>query len=215
MTSTPPPSLPVGLHVAGRRCVVVGGGRVGRRRAVQLHDAGAEVTLVSPELVPPSAEVELDRRGVTWVRRPYRTGDLDGAFLAVAATGHADVDRAILADADHAGVLVNLVSDAAAGDVSFTATRDVGHIQVAVSTDGRTPALTRHLRDHLAAVVADGYPEVVVLFADARDELRALGRPTRHPGWDAALAGGIVDQVRAGDLDGARAALRRHLELAP
>lgn len=211
----PPPALPVGLHVDARRCVVVGGGHVGVRRALQLARCGAEVVLVSPAIWPAAARHALDDAGVEVRLRSYEPGDLDGATLAVAATGRDDVDAAVLADAGARGALTNNVSDTRLGDLSFAAAADLGHIQIAISTDGRTPALTRWIRDRIATDLADGYPELVALFAECRAEMRAAGRPTRHPGWDAALDGGILDQVRAGDLDGARRILRGHLELAP
>ncbi len=213
MATTTPPSLPVALHLSGRRCVVVGGGNVGVRRALQLRASGGDVHLVSPEIWPASAADELRVRGVHHVARDYRDGDLADAFLVVAATGRSEIDGAVLAEAARVGALVNHVSDADAGDLSFVATRDIGLIQVSVSTDGRTPALTRYLRDRLADEVADGYPVLVEMFSDARDEMRDAGRRTTHPGWDAALDGGILDLVRAGDLDAARALLREALEL--
>lgn len=214
-TPTPPPFLTVGLHLERRRCVVVGGGHVGVRRALQLAQAGAEVVLVSPSLWPEAGRHELAAAGVEWRERGYAADDLDGATLAIAATGRTDVDRAVLHDAAARGVLVNNVSDARAGDFSLVATADLGSIQVSVSTDGRTPALTRWIRDRIADELDDGYPELVTLFAEVRAELRAAGLPTRHPGWDAALRAGVLDQVREGDLDGARRTLREHLELAP
>jgi precorrin-2 dehydrogenase/sirohydrochlorin ferrochelatase len=200
-------------NLAGRRCVVVGGGHVGVRRARQLVDRGADVVVVSPEIWPATAAEDLARRGVEWRARAYEDGDLSGALLAVAATGRSDVDAAVVAEAARVGALVNQVSDADAGDISFVATTDIGLIQVSVSTDGRTPALTRYLRDRLAEEVADGYPELVVMFSEIRDELRESGRRTTHPGWDAALEDGLLEQVRAGDIEGARVALRRHLEM--
>lgn len=214
-TPTPPPSLTVGLHLDRRRCVVVGGGHVGVRRALQLARAGAEVVLVSPSLWPEAGRHELTAAGVDWQARPYEPGDLEGATLAIAATGRSEVDHAVLAEGAARGILVNHVSDARAGDFQLVATADLGSIQVSVSTDGRTPALTRWIRDRIADELAHGYPELVDLFAEVRAEMRAAELPTRHAGWDAALRSGILDQVRAGDLDGARRALRHHLELRP
>ena len=215
MTRTRPPSLTVALHLDRRRCVVVGGGHVGVRRALQMSASGGEVVVVSPEVWPASNADRLTQAGVVWEARAYRAGDLDGAFLAVAATGRSDVDRTVIADAAAAGILVNHVGDALSGDLSFVATSDVGHISVSVSTDGRTPVLTRWIRDHLAAEVSDGYPALVEMFADARDALRAAGRPTNHPGWDAALESGLLERVRAGDTEAARRELHTHLGLAP
>ncbi|QGG96200.1 precorrin-2 dehydrogenase/sirohydrochlorin ferrochelatase family protein [Actinomarinicola tropica] len=208
------PGLTVALHLDGRRAVVVGAGHVGVRRALQLAEVGADVTLVSPEVWPRSSIDELLSQGITWFAREYEPADVEGATIVVAATGRSDVDAAVLRDAAAAGAMANHVADATAGDFSLVATTDLGHIQVSVSTAGRTPALTRWIRDRLAAELSDGYPALVELFAEVREELRAAGRPTRHRGWEDALSGGVLDQVRAGDVEGARVQLRRHLELA-
>ena len=76
---------PVGLRLHGRRVVVVGGGQVAHRRVAGLLEAGARVTVVSPE-VTPALEALVEPGSLTWVRRRYEPGDLDGAWYAVAAT---------------------------------------------------------------------------------------------------------------------------------
>src|SRR5206468_1400578 len=76
---------PVGLRLLGKRVVVVGGGQVAHRRVAGLLEARALVTVVSPE-VTPALEALVEPGAVTWLRRRYETGDLDGAWYAVAAT---------------------------------------------------------------------------------------------------------------------------------
>ena len=93
-----------GLRVAGRRVVVVGGGQAAHRQVVELLAAGAEVVVVGPE-VTPALEALAAAGSVTWRARGYRTGDLDGAWLAVAATGHDASDAAVTGDADDARIL--------------------------------------------------------------------------------------------------------------
>jgi uroporphyrin-III C-methyltransferase / precorrin-2 dehydrogenase / sirohydrochlorin ferrochelatase len=95
---------PVGLRLAGRRVVVVGGGQAAHRRVVGLLETRATVTLVSPE-VTPALEALADPGPVTWLRRGYRPGDLDDAWFAVAATGDPALDAAVTADADAARLL--------------------------------------------------------------------------------------------------------------
>ncbi|MGY2130047.1 uroporphyrinogen-III C-methyltransferase [Blastococcus sp. SYSU DS0617] len=103
--STPPlphpsaPLYPVGLHLRGRRVVVVGGGSTAYRAAVGLLDAGAEVTVVSPAVVP-ALESLAGSGTLAWLPRPYAPGDLDAAWYAVAATGDPAVDGSVAAEAD-------------------------------------------------------------------------------------------------------------------
>src|SRR3954471_20324907 len=89
---------PVGLRLLGRRVVVVGGGQVAHRRGAGLLEARARVTVVSPELTP-ALEALVEPGSLTWVRRRYEPGDLDGAWYAVAATGDPEANAAIAEEA--------------------------------------------------------------------------------------------------------------------
>ncbi len=95
----PGPVYPVGLRLAGRRVVVVGGGQVAHRRVAGLLDAHAVVTVVSPE-VTPALEALVEPGAVTWLPRAYAPGDLAEAWYAVAATGSTAVDAAVAEEAE-------------------------------------------------------------------------------------------------------------------
>src|SRR5579872_4656538 len=91
------------LDVSGRRCVVVGGGSVGHEKAAGLAACGARVTVVSPELHPAFAGLD-----VAWVPRRYRRRDLRGAFLVIAATSDNEANRHVYRDAERRGMLCNV-----------------------------------------------------------------------------------------------------------
>src|SRR6476619_7301307 len=93
------PPYPVGLRLAGRRVVVVGGGRVALRRVSRLLDAGADVWLVSAEAGAALAGYAAAGR-LRWERRGYEPGDLDGAWLALACTDDPAVNAAVAAEAE-------------------------------------------------------------------------------------------------------------------
>lgn len=136
---------PIILDLRGRLAVVVGGGGVGRRKVTGLLAAGARVRLVSRDPVPPACwnqPIELHLR-------PFHPADLDGAVLAFAATGLAEVDQAVLAAAQERGIPVNLATDPALGDFTLPAVLRRGDLQIAVATAGRAPALAAAVRDRL------------------------------------------------------------------
>jgi precorrin-2 dehydrogenase / sirohydrochlorin ferrochelatase len=206
------PTLHASLRVDGARCVVVGGSAVAVRRAQRLAEAGANVVVVAP-----TAVTDLDRSGITWEPREYRSGDVEGAFLVVSATGIDDVDARVVADATDAGALVNDATDPARSTVTFPAMASTGPVSVSIDTGGQSPALTAWLRhqvdDTLDRILGTHAAELVELLATVRAELIAVGRSTEHPGWAAALDGGLARLVSDGDLDAARDHLRRHLDL--
>lgn len=194
--------------VAGWHCLVVGGGKVAARRAERLAESGARVTVVAPEMVEsiPSAPVER-------IERPYRREDLDGVRLVVTATGLPEVDEQVALDAREAGILLNDATDPSRSNLVVPAITTLGQVTVAVDTAGASPALARWLLRRIEADLAEGLDELVELLSSVRVELVAQGRPTEHPGWADALDEGLVDLVRAGNLDEARRRLRVALGL--
>jgi siroheme synthase-like protein len=150
------------LDLEGRPVLVVGGGPVAREKVEALLECGASVTVVAPEIDP-----ELDRPGVALVRRAYRTTDLEGRLLVVAATSTEEVNRRVFRDAEARGILCNVVDVPALCSFILPAVHRQGPIAVAVSTGGASPALAQRLRDDIAEVVGPRHAELA-------DELRAL-----------------------------------------
>ncbi|WP_206832459.1 bifunctional precorrin-2 dehydrogenase/sirohydrochlorin ferrochelatase [Alicyclobacillus fructus] len=147
--------IPIWLKPRGLRCVVVGGGRVGARRAERLARAGAKVTLVSPKLSPLAAD--LVRRGlVTWIDRAYQPGDLAECALAVAATDDPQVNRAVRLEAEARGVWCNRADDAGDSDFDFASVVYAGDIAIAISTGGTRPDVAKRLRQALEQDLATG-----------------------------------------------------------
>jgi len=141
---------PLALDLSGRRVVVVGGGRVALRRASALLDAGALVRVIAPDVT-----AELAGLDVTVLERPYRDGDLAGAWLAHAATGDAEVNRAVAAEAERRRIWCVRADDAAASPAWTPAVTRHGDISVAV-TAGGDPRRAQRLRAAIALALADG-----------------------------------------------------------
>jgi len=154
---------PIILELSARLAVVVGGGPVGCRKVEGLLAAGARVRLISlapPALVLPAA-VEL-------CRKAFAPADLDGAVLAFAATGSAAVDQAVIAAARARSIPVNAAAEPAAGDFALPAVLSRGDLLLAVATHGRSPALSRLLRDQLAAAYGPEWALVVEIVGRLR-----------------------------------------------
>jgi precorrin-2 dehydrogenase / sirohydrochlorin ferrochelatase len=167
---------PVIFELAGRLAVVVGGGAVGRRKVAGLLAAGARVRLVSREAVPPSCWQE----PVEFHLRPFHPADLDGAVLALAATGDADVDGAVLAAARARGIPANLAAQPQDGDFTLPAVLRRGELLVAVATGGRAPALAGTLRDRLGTVLGPEWALVVEIAARLRTEKLTVSCETAY-----------------------------------
>ena len=126
----------VGLTLAGRRVVVVGGGTVAQRRLPALLAAGADVEVVAPE-VTPAVEGMATARELRWTARPYRDGDLDGAWYALAATDDPQVNAAVATAAERARVFCVRADDAPGGTAVTPAVGEHDGLTVGVLSGGR------------------------------------------------------------------------------
>jgi siroheme synthase-like protein len=194
-----------------RHSVVIGGGNVAARKVAGLLEAGARVTVISPALAP-ELETLAETGRIVFIGRDYRTGDLAGAFLAIAATDEPAVNQAVWQEAEQLGCLVNVVDDAAHSNFIVPAVVRRGEVSVAVSTGGASPALARRLRERLETLVGPEYGELADLLAELRPQLLS-----RFESGEARLAVALrlVDSELPGILrqSGREAALLYALEL--
>ena len=140
-----------GLRLAGRRVVVVGGGEVASRRAGRLLEAGADLCVVAPHVSPRLASAAA-RGELTWLPRPYRTGDLTGAWYVLAATDDEEANRAVSAEAEALRVFCVRADRADEATAWTPATGEVEGVQVAVLA-GRRPREAARVRDLLVGVL--------------------------------------------------------------
>jgi precorrin-2 dehydrogenase/sirohydrochlorin ferrochelatase len=198
---------PVNLLVAGRRCVVVGAGRIAARKIESLLTAGADVHVVAPGI---GDEVRdwAEAGTLTLQERPFEADDLDGAWLAVTATDVPAVNRAVFEAGEARRVFVNSADDPA--NCSFTLMSVVrrGDIVVSIGTNGRSPALATFLKEHVRDEMGPEYETLLEILSEAREEIRATGRSSEEPDWRAAIDSGILDLIREGRESEAREQLR-------
>ncbi|MGH7896847.1 MAG: precorrin-2 dehydrogenase/sirohydrochlorin ferrochelatase family protein, partial [Candidatus Binatia bacterium] len=147
---------PAFLHLEGRPCLVVGGGEVAASKIAGLLRAGAEVTVVAPE-IDESVRRQVTVGRVVYHERRYREGDLRGMRLAVAATDDPATNRRVAADAEREGILLNVVDAPALSTFIAPAVLERGALQIAVSTSGTAPAFASGLRDRLGDQIGPEY----------------------------------------------------------
>lgn len=143
-------SYPINLvKLEQKRCIVVGGGDVARRKVESLLDAGAQqVVVISPRLGDGLAQLRRRKR-IHHLARAYRPGDLKGAFLVIATTDDAAVNRAVSQEAEAEGILVNVADDPDHCNFIVPSTLRRGDLVIGLSTGGQSPALAASLRRQL------------------------------------------------------------------
>ena len=201
------PLYPVNLRLAGRPCLVVGGGVVALAKVRGLLEADASVTVVATDVVPELADLA-ERDGVTIERRPFAAGDLAGYRLAIAATDDTGVNEAVFLEGEATGVWVNSADDPAHCAFTLPARLRQGPLLVTFATGGNSPALATWLRRTYADEFGPEYVTLIEMLAAEREHLRSMGRTTEGLDWQPALDSGMLDLIREGRLAEAKERLQ-------
>lgn len=203
-------TYPVNLDLAGERVLVVGGGQVAARKVAGLLRAGAAVTVVAPEAVPEIAN-DPDLR---WHQRSYQRGEAASYKLVLTATDDPGVNRQVARDGRAANVWVNSADDPANCSFTLPAVVTRGDLQLAISTNGRSPAFARWVRKQLESQFTDVYARVIELLAEVRAEAQAQFGTSELAGWDAVIDDDLIAAVAAHRDDEVRARVRAALGLS-
>lgn len=192
---------PVNLQLQGRRCVVIGGGAVAERKVEALVKANACVTVVAPEVT--QGLIQLSEQGaVEWIHKCYQQGDLAGYFLAICATNSSDINAAAAGEARALGTLVNVVDAPELCDFTLPSHIARGDLLITVSTSGKSPALTKRLREELESLYGPEYGYFLEIIGRAREKVRtrlAISRE-REEFWRQTIDTEMVDLLRKGKL---------------
>jgi len=164
--------FPAFLKLAGRKCLVVGAGPVGQSKIEGLLPTGADIVVVAPTATEPvRAWAELGR--VRWNARSFEPADLENVFLVVVATSSSVLNEWIFEVANRRRVLCNVVDDPAHCDFYYPAVVRRGALQIAISTDGKSPALAQRLRKRMEEEFGPFYSSWLEELGNVRRQLFA------------------------------------------
>ena len=139
---------PIAVRIDQKPVVIIGAGRIAQRKIKQVRLFSARVRVVAPKASRYVAD--LGRRGkIDWLKRRYRSSDIRGAQLVIAATSDRSANEKVSGDARRAGIWVNVVDHTTACEFIVPAVVRRGKVVVAVSTDGRDPKLSKRVKDYL------------------------------------------------------------------
>jgi siroheme synthase-like protein len=195
------------LRLSGRRCVVIGGGEVGLEKVEGLLACDADVTLVAPEAYPELVQLALEG-SIRWEQREYRSDDLDGALLAIAATNDTELNIRAFEDAEARSMLVNVVDVPPLCNFILPAIVRTGPLAVAISTAGASPALAKRMKREIAEQFGEPYALLAIILNEARGWAKAT-LPTyqdRKHFFETIVNGDPdpIELIRAGDVEAVR-----------
>ncbi len=162
--------FPIHIDIRGKLAVIIGGGAVAERKCLSLLDAGAMVRVISPELVPGMKELASECR-IDYKARKYREGDLGNALLVFAATDSHEVNMAVAAEATTLGIPANIADSPEISTFVSPAVIVRGDLMITVSTGGKSPALSRKIRQDLEVCFGEEYVPALQLLGAIREKL--------------------------------------------
>lgn len=160
---------PIMLKLTNKRCTVVGGGRVAERKIKTLLQHGGHVTVISPELTEGLTALAAEEK-IHWLRCSYKAGHLKGSNLVIVATNNPQVSRACCEEAKAFGILINVVDLPELGDFIVPANHRQGDLTISVSTEGKSPMLSREIRRELAERYDSSYGHLVDILGQIREQ---------------------------------------------
>jgi precorrin-2 dehydrogenase/sirohydrochlorin ferrochelatase len=142
---------PIFLNLEGKDCVVIGGGNVAERKVLRLIDTGVKILVISPGLSPVLKSLA-EKGRIVHRERKYMKGDLQGAFLAISATNNKKINESVFEEAGEKQVFLNVVDVPRLCDFLVPSVIRQGDLMIAISTNGKSPALAKKIRKELAEV---------------------------------------------------------------
>ena len=192
---------PINLDVDGQACVVVGGGKVALRKIRGLLEAGAQVTVIAPEVC---AEVdELIRRGeILWTRKNFSPELLGDELILIAATNSAEVNRQACEAARARKILVNVVNSSG-GNFNVPSRIRRGELLLTISTGANSPAFAKFVRLMLEAEFGENFGAALEIISRARREVkrRLPNQPAREKFWRETLTPELWQLLKSGDVN--------------
>lgn len=191
--------LPLFHNLKNRRCLVVGGGEIALRKLRPLLEAGAQVSLVAPDICDGVRDLQSGQLDLQV--RPFVTEDLKGVALVIAATNVAEVNEAISEAAQERQIPVNVVDSPALCSVIFPSIVDRSPVQIAISTGGSAPVLARMLRGKLESLIPASYGALASLANRFRPKVKhaIADENSRRQFWESVFDGPVSEAVYTGD----------------
>ncbi len=205
---------PVCLKVAGKDCVVVGGGQVALRKVLSLLECQARVTVISPRLCAGLADLAA-REAIRVREREFNNSELEGAWLVIAATSSHEANLEVAREARRIGALVNIVDNADESDFILPSVLRRGNITIAISSSGASPALARKIRTQLDGQFGEEYAHLTRLISEVRKEMKQAGVKVEPEEWQEALQlDELIKIIHLGEWEQAKTLLRANLKSA-
>ena len=206
--------LPLFIETTGKKCLIVGGGKVASRKLIPILKAKMKVTLISPKVIE---EIELNfqkNKNLKIIKRKFEPEDIEGQFLIIAATNEKTTNQKIAKLSKDNNILVNMAEDSLSGNTLIPSVVDRDPIKIAVSSGAASPILTRLVKTKLETVIPYSFSKLADIMMEYRDVVKKnfLKISDRRKFWEVFLDGPVSEMVLSGHIDKAKKALDESLK---
>tara|TARA_B100000424_G_C22906032_1_gene481931 strand:+ start:10 stop:1437 length:1428 start_codon:yes stop_codon:yes gene_type:complete len=206
--------LPLFIETTGKKCLIVGGGKVASRKLIPILKTKMKVTLISPEVIE---EIELNfqkNKNLKIIKRKFEPEDIEGQFLIIAATNEKTTNQKIAKLSKDNNILVNMAEDSLSGNTLIPSVVDRDPIKIAVSSGAASPILTRLVKTKLETVIPYSFSKLADIMMEYRDVVKKnfLKISDRRKFWEVFLDGPVSEMVLSGHIDKAKKALDESLK---
>ena len=192
---------PLFLNLEGKRCLVVGGGGVAERKVKSLLECGADVTVIAPA-VTEYIERAAKEGSINLEMRSYRSGDVEGYFLVIGATDLLEINESAAREAAESGLLYNIVDIPELCNFFVPSVVSSGDLKIAVSTNGRSPALAKKIRQELEKQYGEEYAFFLEYLGKIREKLlrdKTIDEKRRKQIFEDIVNSDVLEYLRKGD----------------
>ncbi|ATW28104.1 precorrin-2 dehydrogenase/sirohydrochlorin ferrochelatase family protein [Candidatus Formimonas warabiya] len=198
------------------KCLVIGGGAVAYRKVLSLKESGAAVTLISPRILEPLAQMG-DQGEITILKRRYQWGDLKGFRLVYVATDDQEVGVQVCNEAKDEGILLNMADNPSLGNFIVPSKIQRGDLSLCISTNGKSPLLAKKIRQELEVRYGQEYADFLRLLGQEREAaLREIPDGDKRKAYfEALVSSDLLDLMREGrkeEISERLAEIRKKLE---
>ena len=206
--------LPLFIETTGKKCLIVGGGKVASRKLIPILKAKMKVTLISPKVIE---EIELNfhkNKNLKIIKRKFKPEDIEDQFLIIAATNEKTTNQKIAKLSKDNNILVNMAEDSLSGNTLIPSVVDRDPIKIAVSSGAASPILTRLVKTKLETVIPYSFSKLADIMMEYRDVVKKnfLKISDRRKFWEVFLDGPVSEMVLSGHIDKAKKALDESLK---
>ena len=201
--------LPLYIDTSGKKCLIIGGGKVASRKLVPILKSKMHVTMISPEIHNEILEFVKDKDNFEYHSREFLDKDITDQFLIVAATNNKEVNALAVKIANKKNILINMAENSESGNTLIPSVVDRDPIKIAISSGAASPILTRLVKTKLETVIPYSFSKLALIMIEYRSKVKKTYEKIldRRNFWEAFLEGPISEMILSGHIDKAKKAL--------